>query len=239
MSPEAAKKTRVMQTSADAVPGDAPDPIDAYAATLSQSLQGPARAKARMVEELRGGLEDAAAAYAESGVPHERAVELAVHDFGAPRDVAAAFQHELTIAQTRHTARAAVLAVPLAVGCALLVWGAGHHPAWELPRMSQLLTVHLAGAAAAAASVLAVVTLAVTGRLARTLPTPRQLPRTVAWMGTAASIAMALAAFVLAILSVVVAGWPLAVAAGALAATAHAVLASSARACRRCTRVPS
>ncbi|WP_327251488.1 permease prefix domain 1-containing protein [Streptomyces sp. NBC_01244] len=238
MSIPSAKRAQVRKSPIDAVRRAPSDPIDAYAATLSQALHGPARAKARMIEELRGGLEDTAATYAESGVPAGRAVELAVRDFGTPHLVAPAFQRELTIAQTRHTARAAALAVPLVVGCALLVWGAGHYRTAQLPHASQLLIVLLAGVAAAS-SALAAAALAATGRLARRLPMPRQLPRIVALTGTAASIAMALAVFALAALSATITDWRLAVAAGALAATAHAVLAASARACRRCTRLPS
>ncbi|WP_222947007.1 permease prefix domain 1-containing protein [Streptomyces sp. TRM49041] len=218
-------------------PVDPIDPIDAYVAALSDSLQGPARAKSRMVEEIRDGLDDAVAAHTRAGVPYERAAELAVRDFGAPDRLAPTFQHELTIAQARHTARAAAFAVPLAVACWLLIWTASHDSAWQLPRTTSLLTVHLVGVAATA-SVLSAATLAATGRLARWLPTPHRLPLAVAWTGTAASIAMAIAALVLVILSVVVTNWPLAVAAGALAAASHAVVAASARMCRQCARLP-
>ncbi|WP_374982687.1 permease prefix domain 1-containing protein [Streptomyces fradiae] len=214
------------------------DPIDAYVATLAESLHGPRSAKSRLVAEIRDGLDDAVAAHTRAGVPYERAAELAVRDFGAPDRLAPTFQHELTIAQARHTARAAALTVPLAVGCWLLIWTASHDTAtWQLPRTTSLLTFHLV-TVAAVASVLSAATLAATGRLARWLPTPHRLPLAVAWTGTAASIAMAVAALVLVTLSVVVTNWPLAAAAGALAAASHAVVAASARTCRQCARLP-
>ncbi|MFF8384986.1 permease prefix domain 1-containing protein [Streptomyces kanasensis] len=218
-------------------PATPSDPLDAYVAALSDVLRGPARAKARLVAEIRDGLDDTVAAHTRAGLPYERAAELAVRDFGSPDHLAPTFQHELTIAQARHTARAAALTVPFAVVCWLLVWTASHDSAWQLPRTTSLLTVHLVGVAAIA-SVLAAATLTATGRLARWLPTPHRLPLAVAWTGTAASIAMAIAALVLVTLSVVVTNWPLAVAAGAFAAASHAVVASSARTCRQCARLP-
>ncbi|WP_309246976.1 permease prefix domain 1-containing protein [Streptomyces somaliensis] len=219
-------------------PPDAPDPLDAYVTALSDSLQGPSRDKSRLVAEIRDGLDDAVSAHTRAGVPYERAAELAVRDFGPPDRLAPVFQQELSIAQARHTARAAAFTVPLAVACLLLVRAAGQDgAAWRLPQGTSALTAHLA-VVAAVASVLSAATLASTGRLARWLPTPHRLPLAVAWTGTAASVTMAVTALVLVTLSAVVTDWPLAVAAGALAAAAHAVVASSARTCRRCARLP-
>ena len=214
-----------------------PTLINEYVDTLASSLHGPARAKTRLVEEVRDGLTDTVAAYTDEGVPQERAAALAVRDFGAPHQLAPAFQQELTIAQARHTARAAALAVPFAALCWLLVRSAGQD-LWQLPSLSHLLTMTLIGLAAVTA-VLTAASLAATGPLARRLPTPDRLPRTVAWMGTASSISMAVAALLLVVLALVVTHWPLAVAAGALAAVSHAVVAASARNCRRCTRTPA
>ncbi|MCP9987658.1 MULTISPECIES: permease prefix domain 1-containing protein [Streptomyces] len=219
-------------------PEASPDPVDAYVAALADSLHGPRRAKSRLVAEVRDGLDDAVSAHTCAGVPYERAARLAVRDFGSPDHLVPVFQRELSIAQARHTARAAAFAVPLAVACWLLVRAAGHDGAgWQLPRTTSLLTAHLT-VVAAVVSLLAAATLAATGRLARRLPTPRRLPLAVAWTGTAASVAMAATALVLAVLSAVVTDWPPAVAAGVLAAASHAVVASSARSCRRCARLP-
>ncbi|MFD3513407.1 hypothetical protein [Streptomyces sp. NPDC058657] len=213
----------------------APALIEEYVDTLAGALHGPARVKGRLLEEVRHGLTDTAAAHAEEGVPLECATELAVRDFGAPHRLAPAFQYELTLAQARHTARAAALAVPFAALCWLLVRAAGQDM-WQLPFLSHVLTMTLIGLAAVTAALTAA-SLAATGPLARRLPIPELLPRAVAWMGTASSVSMAVAALLLAVVALVVTHWPLAVAAGALAAVSHAVVAASARNCRRCARV--
>ncbi|WP_031505915.1 permease prefix domain 1-containing protein [Streptomyces megasporus] len=225
-------------TSADSRRDDpVEDPVEKYVATLSGALRGPARLKGRLVEEIRDGLDDTVAAYMREGASYERAAREAVREFGTPDGIAPSCQRELTIAQARHTARVAALAAPAALGCWGLIRLAGRDHAWQPGPVTELLTLNLAGVATIAA-VLAAVTLAVTGPLARRLPTPHRLPLAVAWTGTAASVAMGITALVLVALSLVVADWPLAVAAGALAAVSHAVVAASARTCRRCARLP-
>ncbi|TVL94128.1 permease prefix domain 1-containing protein [Streptomyces sp. SAJ15] len=223
-------------SAAPSTDGPSEDPIERYVATLSAALQGPARDKARLVEEIRDGLDDAVAAHTCEGVPYERAAHAAITEFGSPDNLVPSCQRELTIAQARHTARAAALAVPFAIACWLVIRTAGDDRAWELSRATQLLTAHLVGVAATAAA-LAGATWAATGPLARWLPTPPRLPLAVAWTGTAASVAMAVTALVLVTLSAAVTNWPLAVAAGLLAAASHAVVAASARTCRQCARL--
>lgn len=147
-------------------------------------------------------------------------------------------QRELTIAQARHTARAVALTAPFLVACWYLARTTDHDQSWQLPRTAQLLAVHLAGVASVAA-LLAAATLATTGTLARRLPTPHRLPLAVAWTGTTASVAMAVATLALATASVLATNWPLLAFAGALAAASHAVVAASARACRQCARLPA
>ncbi|OII60710.1 hypothetical protein BJP40_08955 [Streptomyces sp. CC53] len=203
-----------------------------FAADLSGALHGPARAKARLVDEVRAGLDDTVAAYEEAGLTAGQAAAAALRDFGTPRELAPALQAELTIAQARSTARTAGLTVPFAAVCWLhvrLMDGGGHA---AVP----FLTAHLA-AVAVVASLLAAGTLAATGPLARRLPTPHRLPLAVAWTGTAASLALAVAALCLAVLAVPAADWGAAAGAGALAFAAHAVTARSARACRVCARL--
>ncbi|MGH4031663.1 permease prefix domain 1-containing protein [Actinomycetota bacterium Odt1-20B] len=213
------------------------DPVEAHVAALSAALHGPSGAKARLVEELRDGLVDTAAAHVAEGVPHEAAARQAVREFGTVDELVPSCQRELTIAQARHTARAVALTAPFLIGCWALAWNAGHPQASPLPRTAQLMAVHLAGVALCAA-LLAAVTLAVTGTLARRLPTPQGLPRVVAWAGTTASTAMAVTALVLATGAALATNWPLLAFAGVLAAASHAAVAASARACRRCARLP-
>ncbi|WP_433272166.1 permease prefix domain 1-containing protein [Actinosynnema sp. CS-041913] len=207
------------------------DPVEDYLATLATSLHGPARAKAVMMREVREGLADAVEAQTRFGVPHGQAAHRAVRDFGAADEVAPWFQRELTIAQTRRTARVAAVAVPILVACQLLVHLAARDPDWRLGA----LAAHLA-AVATAAGLLAVTALTATGPLTRLLPTPHRLPTAVAWTATAAAAGMALATLALGVTSILSTDWPLTSLAGVLAALAHGVVASSARACRQCAR---
>ncbi|MET8688384.1 permease prefix domain 1-containing protein [Streptomyces sp. NPDC004732] len=200
------------------------DPVEEHVARLSATLLGPPRAKSRLLEEMRDGLLGTAEALVESGVPEAEAARLAVRDFGTVEELAPACQHELTIAQARHTARTLTLTVPFLLAC------------WYLARgdlLWQQLAAHLALIATLAA-LLAAATLAATGALARRLPTPHRLPLTVAWVGTTASAAMAVAALSLTVAAVLATNWLLLAAAGVLAAASHAVVATSVRACRRC-----
>jgi hypothetical protein len=209
------------------------DPIEDYVAALAAALHGPARVKARMVEEIRDGLADAVAAHTREGVPYQRAARRAVREFGTTDELVPSCQRELTISQTRRTARTAALTVPFLIACRHLIWTADHDQDWPL----RLLTVHLAGVAAVAA-LLAAATLAATGTLARRLPTPHRLPLAVAWTGTTAGVAMAIATLALATAAALAANWPLLALAGALTAASHAVVSAAARACRQCARLP-
>ncbi|GAA1548233.1 hypothetical protein GCM10009730_66680 [Streptomyces albidochromogenes] len=215
--------------------GRTADPVEEYAATLAGALYGPARDKARLVEEVRDGLAETVAAYADEGLPRDEAARQAVLEFGSPEEIAPSCQRELTIAQARHTARAVGLAAPFLIACWYLVWSADPGQDWLLPRTAQQLAAHLAGVAGTAALLAAAMT-AVTGTLARRLPTPHRLPLAVAWAGTTASVAMAVAALALTVAALLATNWPLIALAGSLAAVSHAVVAASARACRRCAR---
>ncbi|MFE9397453.1 permease prefix domain 1-containing protein [Streptomyces flavidovirens] len=213
------------------------DPVEGYVAALAGALRGPARVKARLIEEVRDGLAETVAAYAHEGVPRERAARQAVREFGSPDELVPSCQRELTIAQARHTARAVVLTAPFLIACWYLVWSTDPGGEWMVPRTAQLLAVHLAGVAGVGA-LLAAAALAATGTLARRLPTPHLLPLAVAWAGTTASVAMAIATLALAIASLLATNWPLVALAGSLAAASHAAMAASARMCRQCARLP-
>ncbi|TDD81130.1 permease prefix domain 1-containing protein [Actinomadura rubrisoli] len=214
--------------------GQDADPIEDYVTALEAALHGPSRDKARLVEEIRGGLCDTVAAHTGDGTPYRHAARRAVREFGTADELVPGCQRELTIAQARHTARTAALTVPFLIACWFLVRTAGPDPYWPL----RLLAVHLAGVAAAA-GLLAAATLAATGSPGRRLPTPRRLPLAVAWAGTTASLAMAVASVALVTASALAGDWTPMVLAGALTAASHGMVAASARACRRCARLPS
>ncbi|MGW1995661.1 permease prefix domain 1-containing protein [Embleya sp. NPDC001921] len=212
------------------------DPIGDHVAALTAVLRGPTRAKARMIEEIRHGLTDTAAAHADDGMPHARAAHRAVREFGSVEEIAPSCQRELTIAQARHTARTVALTAPLLIACWYLTRTAGHDRSWQLPHVAQLLAVHLA-AVATVAALLAGTALAATGALARRLPTPDRLPLAVAWAAGVAGVAMAVTTLALATASILATNWPLLACAGTLAAASHAVMANSARACRHCAHL--
>ncbi len=200
-------------------------PIEEHVAALAVALHGPARAKARILTEVRDCLTDAATALAHDADPPG----AAVRDFGPVDEVAPAFQRELSIAQARRTARMVALAAPVLAACWLLGAQPGRPPAVHL------LAAHLGGVTAATA-LLAAAALAATGTLARRLPTPRRLPSMVAWTGTTASVALAVSAVTLTATSALAGNWVLSTLLGALTIASHARVAASARACRACAR---
>ncbi|MCP2259825.1 hypothetical protein LX15_003534 [Streptoalloteichus tenebrarius] len=208
------------------------DPIEDYVRVLSTALRGPAQVKARMIQEIHDGLTDAAAAHSPHGAPDHHAASQAVREFGTADDLVPELQRELTLAQTRHTARTVAVSVAALVTCWLLMRVADQNTDWPL----RTLVGHLAGVMAAAA-LLAASTLAVTGPLARRLPVPGRLPRVIAWAGTACSVAMAAVALTLAVTAALATNWPLAVLGAAITAVSHVIVGASARACRECARL--
>ncbi|MGW0780889.1 permease prefix domain 1-containing protein [Streptomyces sp. NPDC002913] len=217
--------------------GGLSDPVADYEAALTAALHGPAADKARMIEELCDGLADTVEAHVDEGRPYAQAARLAVREFGTVEEIVPVCQRELAIAQARHTARAVVLAVPFLIACWYLARTSGSTgPAWQLARAAQSFAVCLAGVAVVAA-LFAASTAAATGGLARRLPMPRRLPLMVAWAGTTTSVTMAVATLTLALAAALATDWPLFALAGALSAASHAVVASSARAGRRCARL--
>ncbi|MEH0825115.1 MULTISPECIES: permease prefix domain 1-containing protein [unclassified Micromonospora] len=68
---------------------------------LDDRLRGPARLKAELMVELRHALDDAAEAYREGGLSAAEAERRAVAEFGAPAQLAPAYQAELAAAALR------------------------------------------------------------------------------------------------------------------------------------------
>ncbi|KAB8160214.1 hypothetical protein FH609_014245 [Streptomyces sp. 3MP-14] len=209
-----------------------------YRARLADLLQGPARARARLVEEVGDGFADTVAALRDAGWEAADAVRRAEREFGTPEELAPGCQRELTIAQARHTARAVMLTAPLLLACWYPLGNADPARDWWLPHLAQLLALGLAGVAAAAA-LGAVWALGSTGRVSRWLPMPRGLPGAVGWLGTTASGAMAGSALALTLAAALATHWPLVALTGVASAACHAWVASSARVCRRCARLPA
>ncbi|RKN43758.1 permease prefix domain 1-containing protein [Streptomyces hoynatensis] len=211
------------------------DPVERHVTALSAALHGPARAKNRMLAEVRDGLADAVADRAGDGTPaeRERAAREAVREFGTVEEVAPSFQRELTIAQARHTARRVALAAPLLLLCRQLVTTV---PGGRPLSAAEVTAAHLGGAAALAA-LLAAAALAVTGGLGRRLPLPRGLPFAVAWAGTAAAVTLGLGALTLATAAALTGHLALAAVLALLTVAGHTRIAAAARACRHCARL--
>lgn len=149
------------------------DPVEVYVADLTAVLHGPARAKARMIEEMRDGLTETVAAHIRAGSTPTRAADDAVREFGTPQELAPGCQRELTIAQARHTARAVALTAPFLTACWYLTSSTASGQDAPVPRAAQLLATQLATVVGTIA-LLAALALAVTGTLARRLPTDRK-----------------------------------------------------------------
>ncbi|MDT0310191.1 permease prefix domain 1-containing protein [Streptomyces sp. DSM 44917] len=216
-----------------AAPAPPAEPVEEYVAALDAALIGPRRAKSRLLAEIRDGLSDTVAAYADAGLTTERAADRAVREFGTPRELIPSCQRELTIAQARHTARVIALTAPFLLACWYLTGSAGTGTDWLLPRLARTLALQLSGVAGLAA-LLAAAALAATGTLARRLPVPHRLPLAVAWTATTAGAAMAAATILLVLATLLAANAPLLALATTLSAFSHATIATAARTCRRC-----
>ncbi|MFC4944019.1 permease prefix domain 1-containing protein [Pseudonocardia sp. GCM10023141] len=101
------------------------DPVAQYVRTLSRALRGPARVRHSMLTEVRDGLEDAAAAYRDGGLPPHDAAVRAVRDFGTVPEIAPEYQVELTARQGRRTAFLLAVAFPGMMLAWDLLWSNG------------------------------------------------------------------------------------------------------------------
>jgi hypothetical protein len=137
--------------------GAVQDYLDAVAARLV----GPRSMRTAILDELRDGLQDAVAAHRARGVATASAVRSAVHEFGAPTVVAAAFAGELATSRARRTVVAFLLTGPV-VG---LLWLAGlGSPRWWAAGPDALRSAVPVTPLVVAGVVAGVAVLAVTGR---------------------------------------------------------------------------
>lgn len=211
--------------------------IDAYLAQVAAALPGPARAHRDVVAELHGGLLDAADAHRRAGLPEADAAQAAVREFGDPAQVARAFGPELT---ARHARRLTVLLAAASVPVVLLWVHAVQtsHPAISRAPLWRWIgqpPVPLAAAAFLIATLMALGTIALTGRLTRWLPGGPRFAAVPAAIGGYAAAATDTAIFILLIHQLATAPATLAPVPVAVAASASlARLVFSRRAARRC-----
>lgn len=176
--------------------GPVPAPlIESYLSQVTAALPGPARARASIVAELRGGLLDATDAHRRAGLAPPAAAQAAVAEFGHPAQIAAAFRPGIAACQARRLAATLLATGPL-IG---LAWAAaarashiGVHDAppwqWAGPPPAGPIAFPLIAAVFLITIWTALITLAATGRLTRWLPhRPRLAPTTAAIAGFGAA----------------------------------------------------
>lgn len=152
-------------------PGDDKVVIE-YLSELRRLLHGPAHTKAAVVEEVRGGILDAAQAFTARGLSPASAAEAAVADFGDPALVALAFASELAMAQARKILWSLLITGPLVGIWWFLLWVPAYGRSFPGALISAVPVLPLV----AAAVVAGVFVLATSGSLIRWIPevTPGQ-----------------------------------------------------------------
>lgn len=87
--------------------------IEAYLDAVAERLVGPRAPRRAILDELRDGLNEAAAAHHRRGVPAAHAVSAALREFGSPAALAAGFAGELAIVRARRITLAYLATGPL------------------------------------------------------------------------------------------------------------------------------
>lgn len=215
--------------------------VERYLAEVAARLPGPARARAEIVAELRGGLMDAADAYQSAGVPPAQAAGAVISEFGDAAQIADAFRAEIAASQARRVAVTLLATGPL-VGLLWIAAAAASHFAvppvqpWRWTGLPPVL--HLVAVAVAVTACAALAGIAATGRLTRWLPArPRRAPTAAAVAGLGAMGADGLGLALLAGQLATAAGKLSPALAAAAAAASLARLVLAARAARRCLAI--
>ena len=187
-----------------------------------------------ILAELEDGLWTATIAHHARGLPPEEAARVAVAEFGDPRTVGTGFGPELAAATGRRVGLALLATGPL-VGASWLLLAAGTWRwAGQEPPAALGLIVALVGLALVVAVPAAVLSVAVSGRLSRWLPTGPQVGATAAAVAACACVAGDLVLLGGLLASAVLAGgvaWPAALLAAGASSTR---LSLAGRAARRC-----
>ena len=144
----------------------AEEQLGRYLDEIAAGLHGPQRRRARILAELRDGLDDAVAEHTARGLSPQRAVAAATAQFGTPAAVTAAFAGELATAYARHTLAWFVATGPLVGIWWLLLLSRDPLRAGLVALLAAIPILPLIAVAVATAAS----TLAATGRLMRWLP---------------------------------------------------------------------
>jgi hypothetical protein len=186
------------------------------------------------VAELEDGLWTATIAHHARGLPPEEAARAAVAVFGDPRIVGAGFGSELAAAIGRRAGLALLATGPLVGSCWLLLAAATWKWTGQEPPAALWLVAALVGLVLTVAVPAAVLSVAVSGRLSRWLPTGAQVGATAAAVAAGACVVGDLVLLGGLLASAVLAGgvaWPAALLA---AGASSARLSLAGRAARRC-----
>ena len=184
--------------------------------------------------ELEDGLWTATIAHHARGLPPEEAARAAVAEFGDPRIVGAGFGSELAAAIGRRAGLALLATGPLVGSCWLLLAAATWKWTGQEPPAALWLVAALVGLVLTVAVPAAVLSVAVSGRLSRWLPTGAQVGATAAAVAAGACVVGDLVLLGGLLASAVLAGgvaWPAALLA---AGASSARLSLAGRAARRC-----
>ena len=184
--------------------------------------------------ELEDGLWTATIAHQTRGLPPEEAARAAVAEFGDPRTVGAGFAPELAAATGRRVGLSLLTTGPLVGMSWLLLAAATWRWTGQEPPAALGLVAALVGLALVVAVPAAVLSVAVSGRLSRWLPTGPQVGATAAAVAASACVAGDLVLLGGLLASAVLAGglaWPAALLAAGASSTR---LSLAGRAARRC-----
>jgi hypothetical protein len=186
------------------------------------------------VAELEDGLWTATTAHHTGGLLPEQAATAAVAEFGDPHTVAAGFGPELAAATGRRVGLTLLATGPLVGSCWLLLTAATWRWSGQEPPVALGLVAALVGLVLVVAVPAAVLSVAVSDRLSRWLPTGPQVGATAAAVAASACVAGDLVLLGGLLASAVLAGglaWPAALLAAGASSTR---LSLAGRAARRC-----
>lgn len=159
--------------------------IEDYLDGVATRLTGPRASRAAILDELRDGLHEAAAAQLRRGTPCDTAVSAALDEFGPAQSTAGAFAGELATAQARRTTIGYLATGPV-VGLLWLLmlqpsipWRDGPAAIWAAVPAAPMIAI---------AAVAGMLTLAATGRFIRWLQLPDRHTSTGAVVVVAAAV---------------------------------------------------
>jgi hypothetical protein len=140
--------------------------LDQYLVSLGSHLVGSRRDRARILDEIRSGLEEATEGRSSRGIAAAAAAQAAIDDLGSPTTLAAAFAGELATRLARRTLWTLLLTGPL-VG---IWWFLLFAPAPWSPQLGLLIAAIPVLPLIAAAIGTAIIAIGTTGSLIRWLP---------------------------------------------------------------------